>query len=121
MKSVISIFLALLFMSFPAIVTAANAPVNKVVYLTRKKTNNRPGAPVSGEIVCFLSDDEITFELPANSESALAIFANSYNDVELAQYVTVDFPSVDITGLSGEYTLTVTTDTGKVFEGVIEL
>lgn len=92
----------------------------KPVILPWKPSNKRPNAPSRVFIEGQYTNGHIEIVFPAETEYLTVAICDG--DVPVwSECLTADEPSADFPVMYGEYTLTVTTDDGRVFVGFISL
>ena len=84
------------------------------------KPSKRPGAPSRTFIEGWYTNGYIEVTFPAEVEY-MTVALSAGEIVVWEDVLTVDEPSAHFPAMYGEFTLTVTTDDGRVFECVIDL
>ena len=84
------------------------------------KPSKRPGAPSRVFIAGWYTNTYIELTFPAEVEY-MTVSLSAGDIVVWEDVLTVDEPSAHFPEMYGEFTLTVTTDDGRVFECVIDL
>ena len=126
MKRIVN-FLAIIALSFVT-VHIANADGNttslpkKTERLDRKILSDSNSPRILGDlfIACYYNKESIEIEFPADVDYMEVTIANG-SVVLWSSIITSDTPSCDIPYLNGEYTITCTTDSGAVYQGILSL
>ena len=92
----------------------------QTITLPYKKHSNRPGAPSRTFITGWYTNSYIELTFPAEVEY-MTVSLSAGDVVVWEDVLTVDEPSAHFPEMHGEFTLTVTTDDGRVFECVLDL
>lgn len=90
---------------------------HKTVILRPIKTSGRPNAPSNVNIECTYGMRFISFVFPEGIDSGkVEIFKN---EEYFADYVTYSTPHLGIPALIGTFTILLTTDDDRVFQGTL--
>lgn len=90
------------------------------IIATPKPNKKRPGAPSRVFITGWYTNSYIELTFPAEVEY-MTVSLSAGDIVVWEDVLTVDEPSAHFPEMHGEFTLTVTTDDGRVFECVLDL
>ena len=93
---------------------------SKGVIIPMRPGGKRPGAPSRVFIEGWYTNSYIELTFPAEVEY-MTVSLSAGEIVVWEDVLTVDEPSAHFPEMYGEFTLTVTTDDGRVFECVIDL
>lgn len=94
-------------------------PLEPIIALPKPNTK-RPSAPSRVSIQGWYSNGYIELTFPAEVEY-MTVSLSAGDNVVWEDVLTVDEPSAEFPAMYGEFTLTVTTDDGRVFACVIDL
>lgn len=93
---------------------------SKGVIIPARPGGKRPSAPSRTFIEGYYSNNYIELTFPAEVEY-MTVSLSAGDIVVWEDVLTVDEPSAQYPEMYGEFTLTVTTDDGRVFECLIDL
>ena len=121
-KHIIAIVLCAI-LALPTVANEGNnsgTPPGKPFIGTPKPNKKRPGAPSRTFIEGWYTNSYIELTFPAEVEY-MTVSLSAGEIVVWEDVLTVDEPSAHFPEMHGEFTLTVTTDDGRVFECVLDL
>lgn len=117
------IFLTFFTSAFSMVICGESDGKERIPIFIKKGTPSRPGKPSSDYLNIVISEGQFWIEVPFES-GIKVIEVCLYSDKALA-YTSVSTSDnnycFDVSGLSGEYTITCSTNTGKLFYGTIYL
>ncbi len=109
----------ILFMTFMALVPVPDSfGKDTSTTLLLKDTNVDPRLPVSSTISCVYSAGVLTFSLPSEIQFATVLITSETGEL-WSGMVTQDYPSVEISELPGDQTITLIDDNGIEYTGDI--
>lgn len=121
-KHIIAIVLCAI-ITLPAIANEGNnsgTPPGDPIIATPKPGKKRPSAPSRMFITGWYTNTYIELTFPAEVEY-MTVSLSAGEIVVWEDVLTVDEPSAHFPEMHGEFTLTATTDDGRVFECVLDL